>query len=105
MYYENSIMLVKVDDEFSSIFIPKLGVRQGGVASLKLFAIFIEDVVTSVDNTSAGIQIKNTTINIMMYADDIIVVATNKKAIQETLKCVGMYETEHGIKFNPAKAN
>ena len=47
MYYENSIMLVKVDDEFSSIFIPKLGVRQGGVASLKLFAIFIEDVVTS----------------------------------------------------------
>jgi len=106
MYYENSIMLVKVDDEFSSIFIPKLGVRQGGVASPKLFAlIFIEDVVTSVDNTSAGIQINNTTINKMMYADDIIVVATNKKAIQETLNCVGMYGTEHGIKFNPAKAN
>jgi hypothetical protein len=105
MYYENSIMLVKVDDEFSSIFIPKLGVRQGGFASPKLFAIFIEDVVTSVDNTSAGIQINNTTINKMMYADDIIVVATNKKAIQETLNCVGMYGTEHGIKFNPAKAN
>ncbi len=96
-------MLVQLEDQFSSSFISKLGVRQGGVASPKLFSIYIEELANRIENTMLGIPVYHTIINIMMYADDIILVATNKDELQKQLNVVGHLGIEYGIKFNQAK--
>jgi hypothetical protein len=102
-YYKLSVMLVQLEDQFSSSFISKLGVRQGGVASPKLFSIYIEELANRIENTMLGIPVYHTIINIMMYADDIILVATNKDELQKQLNVVGHLGIEYGIKFNQAK--
>jgi hypothetical protein len=102
-YYEQSIMLVQITDEFSTPFLAKLGVRQGGVASPKLFSIYIEDLADSIDELRIGIKVDKTIINLMMYADDIIVVSSTKADLQIQLNAIGKYGIEHGIKFNQLK--
>ena len=47
-YYENSLMLVQIDDEFSELFLTINGVRQGGAISSKLFSVYVEKMISRV---------------------------------------------------------
>ena len=80
-----------------------MGVRQGGVLSPKLFSIYVEDIIEEVNKAKGGVKLISQRLNILMYADDIIVMATKKRELQEQLDLIGEFGLANGIKFNPVK--
>ena len=69
-YYKISRAFVLKDGFKSELFVTTTGVKQGGPVSSLLFALYIEDLVTELDNSEIGLKIGNMTINIILYADD-----------------------------------
>jgi hypothetical protein len=62
------------------------GVRQGGVLSPYLFAIYIESVVDKIkQHQSLGCYINFVCVSILLYADDIILLAPSVTALQQLL--------------------
>ena len=51
------------------------GVRQGGVLSPFLFAIFIDDIIQDITKSELGCKFKHMTVGIFIYADDITLLA------------------------------
>ena len=61
------------------------GVRQGGVLSPYLFAIYVDSVYEKVAVTSVGCHVKWACVSILMYADDILLLAPSVSALQHLL--------------------
>ena len=61
------------------------GTRQGGVISPYLFARYIRKLLGSVRNTGIGCFVGNVCMNILAYADDIVVLAPSWHALQTLL--------------------
>ena len=70
---------------FSSFFKLECGVRQGGVLSPYLFAVFIDNISVNIVNTAAGCYIDRTCVSIILYADDILLIAPSVTALQRLI--------------------
>ena len=102
-YYAESKMLVSIGEELSDIFGTSTGVRQGGACSPKLFNIYIDGLIKLVESNSSGIKLKNNKIDIIVYADDIMLISKTKSGLQQQLKLVEEYGQINDIKYNPEK--
>ena len=60
---------------FFSFFLLSAGVRQGGVLSPHLFAIFVDDIVYKVQMSNVGCYISSIFACIYLYADNILLMA------------------------------
>ena len=56
-------------DHFSEFFTVVCGVRQGGVLSRYLFAIYVDDIVAKINTSDLGCRIGLKRIAIILYAD------------------------------------
>ena len=70
---------------YSSQFRLMSGVRQGGVLSPYLFAVFIDDIVDYVSNLNVGCKFRHISTSIVLYADDILLLAPSIHALQALL--------------------
>jgi hypothetical protein len=61
------------------------GVRQGGVLSPYFFAIYVDDVIKKVNKSGLGCHFKNIPLCIIVYADDIILLAPSITALQQLI--------------------
>lgn len=102
-YYSDSMAIVQNDGENSNIFETSIGVKQGGPLSPRLFSMYVEDLIDEIDNNGLGVKIENIEINIIMYADDILLVSSSYKNLQKLLKITEEYGKKWEIKFNPEK--
>src|SRR5664279_3432502 len=78
-------------NEISESFKIECGIRQGGVLSPYLFAIYVDDIVTKLQRTNLGCYIKGTFVGIFFYADDIVLLAPSIESLQ---KLIYVCETE-----------
>ena len=67
--------------QFSNVFRPKAGVKQGGVLSLVLFAIVIDDVIKRIISSRLGCNISLVCTSIVVYADNIILIVPSVHAL------------------------
>ena len=104
-YYSISKAYILKDGFKSSIFKTTTGVKQGGPVSALLFALYIEDLVAELDKTGIVIKIGNININILLYADDIVLISNTKKEMQIMLELTGNFGNKIELKFNPTKTN
>ncbi len=102
-YYNSSLMLVQNDESVSDIFATKVGVKQGGVISPKLFNIYVEDLIKRVESMNCGILIGKILMDILLYADDITIVSDTKLGLKLILDEISLYGLDNDIKFNPSK--
>ena len=63
----------------------------------------MEELVEEIEKENLGIKIGDQQIAIILYADDIILLSTEKDKIQRALKICENYGTVNEIKFNPEK--
>ena len=62
------------------------GIRQGGVLSPHLFALYIDSVVDRVRASGVGCYYKMLCLSILLYADDILLLAPSIIALQQLVK-------------------
>ncbi|CAF1009096.1 unnamed protein product [Brachionus calyciflorus] len=102
-YYKKSMMLVNNQNEYSTIFQSTVGVRQGGKLSPKLFSIYINKILIKISESKIGMFLDDKKIDVIAYADDILLVSPTKFGLQELVDIVSNIGKELEIKFNPEK--
>ncbi len=104
-YYQISNAYVINKNEISETFKTTVGVKQGGPLSPRLFSIYIEDIEQLIDDTNIGIHIGSIRINLLLYADDIVLISETKREMQYLIDIVEQFGKIREIKFNPDKTN
>lgn len=103
-WYSSQNMHVKWDNCISQSFCVTNGVRQGGVLSPYLFAIYIDDLSIMLNRVNAGCYVGNSKVNHLMYADDICCFSSSLDGLQELLNVCDKYAETHEIVFNSKKS-
>ena len=83
--YCNSLSCINVNGNFTPWFTTTYGVRQGDVLSPTLFSMFINDLAIEINDLGLGIPVGNSVINILLYADDIVMLAENETNLQKMI--------------------
>ena len=84
-WYTMCSVKVKWDGMFSEEFQPTAGVRQGGVLSPMLFAIYMEDIFSLLRSRNKGCFIANVFLGCFLYADDILLISQSVSCMQDML--------------------
>jgi hypothetical protein len=73
---------VRIEGTLSSFFENKTGLKQGDSLSPILFNLAVQKVIQSIQMVPSGIKIGKEQLNILAYADDIVVIGKNEIEIQ-----------------------
>ena len=80
------------------------GEKQGGVLSPILFNIYIDGLLERLKNAKVGCYICNVFCGAMAYADDLILLAPTRAAIEVMLQICSKFAYDYDVKFNPDKS-
>jgi len=82
-WFDLSVTCVKWGSIFSEFVILSCGIRQGGVLSPYLFAVFIDNVVDRIKACGFGCYIRHDIcFSLLLYADDIVLLAPFVSALK-----------------------
>ena len=84
-WYGKQEMCTKWDQATSDYFTISNGVRQGGILSPRLFAVYVDDLSKQSIDARSGCFIEHQCINHVMYADDICFLAPIALDLQKLL--------------------
>ena len=79
------------------------GIRQGGILSPYLFAVFIDGVVNIAQRSYYGCHFGLVNLSIFLYADDILLVAPSVFALQQLVLIVESFLSEIDMSLNSKK--
>ena len=81
-WFTMSETCVRWGDQYSSFYKLSAGVRQGGILSPFLFAIFIDSIVNKIKDANVGCYVSTICVSIFLYADDILIIAPSVSGLQ-----------------------
>jgi hypothetical protein len=102
-YYAISEIIIQLGEKITTSFRSTVGVRQGGVLSPRLFAIFIHALIDLINEMELGVKIGKMVLDIIAYADDILIITNIKSNAQKMLNIIDIYCDEFEIKINADK--
>jgi hypothetical protein len=79
------------------------GVRQGGILSPILFCVYIDGLISRLNEAKIGCFMGKDFVGVFVYADDVTVIAPTPSAMRMMLKICDSYAAEFDIKFNASK--
>ena len=80
------------------------GVRQGGILSPSLFAVYMDDLSSLLNTSWIGCHIDDVCISHLFYTDDLCLVAPCAVALQELINVFYQYSNEIHLNFNAPKS-
>ena len=95
---------VFVNGEKSTPIISRLGVRQGECLSPFLFAIYVNDLESNLENVDTGITVLYIKIFLLFYADDAVLFATSADQLQTGINAFYEYCVTWKLKVNTVKS-
>ena len=95
--HSNAQTSVKWCGELSRPFSIEQGVRQGGVISADLYKLYINDLLTQIQDTDKGTHIGIQSCAAPTCADDVAIVASNKIDLQHLVSNVEAYSNKKKI--------
>ena len=92
----------------SSIFHIRNGTRQGSVLSPALFSIYVQDLLDDLQKLGVGCHVGETFVGAIAWADDFLLLAPNREAMQMMLNLATDFSVRHNLEFScdpdPAKS-
>ena len=79
------------------------GVRQGGVLSPIFYCIYVDDLVEILTSFGIGCHLRQTFLSILLYAEDMSLLAQSLKGLQILLSATENYCKEWDILLNAKK--
>ena len=101
--YTYQIMYIKWSGCLSEHFCVMNGVRQGVVLSPTLFSVYLNCLFHLFVNNKVGCHIGHVYTGAFGYADDIILLAPSKSALNRMLDIANDYAVSHDVIFNASK--
>jgi len=103
-WYSKCSASVRWNNYDSNSFNICAGVRQGGVLSPLLFAIFIDDIIDKVKHWGYGLEIRNCFMGCIIYADDILLISRSVTFMQKLLDLCSEFMNCIDMSFNVKKS-
>ena len=94
---------VKIGDHLSNKFASNIGVKQGDCLSPILFNFYIDEVVKYITPDKNTPYLGNTSIPLLLYADDLVIFSTSKNSLQSYLNSMAKYCAEWDMEINTEK--
>ena len=94
---------VLAGDEQTEWFDLSTGVRQGCVMSPILFSLFINGLAKEINKKTTGINVGGRRVRLLLYADDIVLLAESQRDLQRMLDVVTEYSRQWRFRVNPKK--
>ena len=104
VWFERCTTCIKWGSCLSKFYKLNCGIRQGGVLSPYLFAVYVDSVIDKVRQCGAGCKINMASVGILLYADDILLVAPTVTALQTMLHVCETELSWLDMTINPAKS-
>ena len=101
--YKKISCRMKINGYLSEKWDYKLGLRQGCILSPLLFTLFIEDLISCLQTLNIGIAVADLVVFILMYADDLVLLAEDEKDLQKLLDELERYCKESQLEVNLKK--
>ena len=79
------------------------GVAQGCPLSPVLFSLYINDIALEIKKKGGSVQYGEVRVSVLMYADDMVLVADSKKGLQDSIDAAFAYSSKWRFLFNAAK--
>ena len=100
--YNKISLCVKTQGKLTDPFPSNIGVRQGDNLSPTLFNIFINDLPDYIKKEAGidPIKVGTTTLNCLMYADDLVLLSTSKEGLQKCIDVTFKFSTEWRLNVN-----
>jgi hypothetical protein len=102
-WYLNLTAKCKWGNVYSEIFSVDSGVCQGGVLSLWIFAIYIDELILELHGSNLGCYIIEMFLVAIFYADDLALLAPTRSSLQGLLNICESYGIEWCISHNSLK--
>ena len=102
MYLLNNAY-VKWKNTKSTNFRMMNGVKQGGVLSPTLFAVYLDRLLRQIHTLGLGCFMGNIYANAFAYADDVIILSPICSAMRKLIEICEQYSNEFCLSFNPNK--
>ena len=103
--YKKSKSAVKINNKLTNCFNHEKGVKQGDPLSPTLFNLYINDLFQDLEENKVGTVTLNDSdsINALMYADDLILLSTSKKGLQNSIDILEKYSKRWKLEANLKK--
>jgi hypothetical protein len=101
--YSGATARVRTSGGFTKPFQQDMGVRQGCVLAPLLFVLFIRDLSFELD-TCPGVKLGNVTLNHLLYADDLVLMAESEAHLQMLLNTLDKYAKSNRLTINQSKS-
>ena len=103
-WYKRLNVHVKWNGHLSDPIAVLKGTRQGGLSSPFLFNLFYKDLIDDLNSSTMGISINNKHLNVICYADDILLVSLTVTGLQKLINVTSNNVESNGLRFNPSKS-
>ena len=103
--YVKTKCAIKCEGKITNFFNYTKGVRQGCPLSPLLFNLYVNDIFKMIDDkTAVPINLNNNDpINLLMYADDLIMIARSEEELQSNMTMLNDYCTNWNLEINIKK--
>ena len=104
LLYSETFNIIRVNNNFTDWFLSNFGVRQGDTLSPTLFNIFINSLAVELNDLKLGLNCGNTHICILLYADDMVLLANSQSKLQSMLNHIAQWCNKWRIIVNDLKS-
>jgi len=94
---------VRIEGVLSSFFENKTGLKQGDSLSPILFNLALQKVIQSIKMVPSGIKIGKEQLNVLAYADDIVLIGKNEAEIRQLFVEIVNITRKLGLHINQGK--
>ena len=103
-WYTKQMVMIRWGSAVSNSFNVSNGIKQGGLLSPYLFNLYVDDLSCRLNDSGVGCMAGITFVNHLSYADDMVLIAPSRRALQALLNICSIYAYAHDILYNTEKS-